>query len=86
MPGLRPSARTPIASGVKRGAHSVRRDPHQGGPDPEFDETLGVAGRVRTVAARKAIALLGAEMPFMLARNVLKELTGIDMSDKTVLD
>lgn len=49
-----------------------------------FDEALGVSNRTRTVAVDKAIVLLGSEMPFLPARNVLEELTGISVSDKTV--
>ncbi len=49
-----------------------------------FDEKLGIDNRTRTMAVDQAIVLLGSEMPFMPARDVLEELTGISVSDKTV--
>lgn len=55
-----------------------------GTPVVPFDELLGVVNRTRTVAVDQAIVALGSEMPFVPARDVLEDLTGISVSDRTV--
>jgi hypothetical protein len=49
-----------------------------------LDQALGIGNRNRTIEVEQAIALLGVELPFMVAARTLERLTGLSVSDQTV--
>lgn len=48
-----------------------------------FKEALGVTGQERTLAVHEAITTVGCGLPFIPAKSALKDLTGLDESDRT---
>lgn len=73
---------------TRNGTYDIPRPCYEcrycGTPVVPFDDLLGVAGRERTVGVDRAITTVACEMPFLPAKRVIEELTGIDVSDQTV--